>query len=206
MKQISSSQLSQTAPHPAGPGARQNGMFDEPPRRPASRRAGRKASGRRRRTCALSSDPEIGPVRIRPAAMRPALSANRDRVVVEKRRRVRGFRRSFCKPSPLFRCNPISVCRRTPPARAEGRRADFRSRKFTNFRTLTQTDPAVSRLSCSIVHELSDEQIARQPGRLKQSKAGPPKGAGRCGAGCLLEGEGARSGAGLPKRVAVRSG
>ena len=31
------------------------------------------ASGRRRRTCALSSDPVIGPVRIRPAAMRPAL-------------------------------------------------------------------------------------------------------------------------------------
>ncbi len=43
-----------------------------------------------------------------------------------------------------------------------------------NFRTLTQPDPGVSRLSLTKVHELSDEQIARQPGRLKQSKAGSP--------------------------------
>ena len=41
--------------------------------RPVSRRAGRMASGRKRRTCPLSSGPNIGPVRIRPAAMRPAL-------------------------------------------------------------------------------------------------------------------------------------
>ena len=68
-----------------------------------------------------------------------------------------------------------------------------------NFRTLTQPDPAVSRLSCSIVHELSDE-YARQPGRLKQSKAGSPKGAGRCGAGCQRKSEDAGGGTSRPQR------
>ena len=49
-----------------------------------------------------------------PCGHAPGPSANRVRVVVEKRSRVRGFRRSFCKPDPLFRCNPASVCRRQP--------------------------------------------------------------------------------------------
>ena len=43
-------------------------------------------------------------------------SANRIRVVVEKRLRVWRFRRCFCKPTSLFRCNPTSVCRKGPPA------------------------------------------------------------------------------------------
>ena len=39
-------------------------------------------------------------------------SANRIRVVVEKRLRVWRFRRCFCKPKSIFRCKPASVCRR----------------------------------------------------------------------------------------------
>ena len=88
----------------------------------------------------------------------------------------------------------------SPPASPEGRRADLRSRKFTNFRTLPKPDPGVSRLSSTKVHELSDEQIARQPGRPKHSEAGSPKGAGQSGPGCLRESEGDPGGAGHPKR------
>ncbi len=58
-----------------------------------------------------------------PCGHAPGPSANRDRVVVEKRSRVRRFRRSFCKPDSLFRCNPASVCRRPPPAAPRTRRS-----------------------------------------------------------------------------------
>ena len=205
MKQISSSQLSQTAPHPAGPGARQKRDVRRAAtqaRIPPGRAQGLRAEAPHMRAVVGSQyRPRADP----PYDHAPGPSANRVRVGIEKRSRVRGFRRSFCKPDPLFRCNPASVCRRPPLEPLEVRRTDLRSRKFTNFRTLPKPDPGVSRLSSTKVHELSDE-YARQPGRLKHSEDAPPKGAGRCGAGCLLEGEGARSGAGLPKRVAVRSG
>ena len=86
------------------------------------------------------------------------LSANRVVFAPEKRSRVRRFCRSSCEPKPFFRCNPDSVRRRPPLEPLEERRTDFRSRKFTNFRTLLSPDPAVSRLSSTKVHELSDEK------------------------------------------------
>ena len=50
-----------------------------------------------------------------PCGYAPGPSANRVRVDIEKRSRVRRFPRSFCKPDSLFRCNPASVCRRSSP-------------------------------------------------------------------------------------------
>ena len=130
--------------------------------------------------------PRAGP----PCSCAPAPSANRNRVVVEKRIRVWRFRRFFCKPTSLFRRNPASVCRRPTSKPLRKRWTDFRLREFMNFRTLSQSDPGVFRLSCTKVHELSCTK-ASPPRRMPVKQRGrPPKGAGRCEPSCLRESEG----------------